>query len=185
MITLGVVSDTHIPDRMRALPPGLPAALAGVDLILHTGDVCAQRVLDELGRIAPVIAVKGNRDWFLRLPQDRLLEYEGVRLGLTHGHCGWLGYLREKALYYTVGFYLPRYLKQVRARFQAVDVIVFGHSHRVINTRLDGVLMFSPGSVGPDYRGPYFGPVAGRLTLDRGTIAAEVLPLEAAAPAPA
>ena len=51
MITLGIVTDTHVPDRMRALPGAALEALAGVDAILHAGDICVRPVLDTL-RIA-------------------------------------------------------------------------------------------------------------------------------------
>ena len=71
MVTLGVVTDSHVPDRMRALPDALWPALAGVDAILHAGDVCVPRVLAALEQVAPVYAVAGNRDIFLRLPLDR------------------------------------------------------------------------------------------------------------------
>src|SRR5512143_3962257 len=98
MTTLGVIADSHIPDRMRDLPQGVYPALAGVEAILHAGDVCTQRVLDALAAIAPVYAVAGNRDFFLKLPLERQLTFDGVTIGLTHGHGGWRGYLREKAL---------------------------------------------------------------------------------------
>ena len=52
-------------------------------------------------------------------------------------HGGLWGYLREKFLYYTVGFYHERYLRQVRAQFDDVGAIVFGHSHRPVNRLLD------------------------------------------------
>ena len=53
-------------------------------------------------------------------------------------------YLREKALYYTVGFYHDRYLRQVRAYFDDVSAIVFGHSHRPINRVVQGAVLFNP-----------------------------------------
>ena len=89
MVRVGVVADSHIPDRMRALPPTALEALAGVDAILHAGDICVQRVLDALAAVAPVYAVRGNRDLLLRLPLDRELSFEVVKVGLTHGHGGW------------------------------------------------------------------------------------------------
>lgn len=178
-IRLGVVADTHIPDRLRRLPDGLPGALAGVDAILHAGDITTRRVLAELGRIAPVHAVAGNRDFTLGLPLDRLLEFDGVRLALTHGHGGWGGYLREKLLFATVGYDIPRYLRQVQARFagRGVRAIVFGHSHRVVNTVVEGVLLFNPGGVAPDYHGPFYGPTAGILTIEAGQVRGQVVPV--------
>ncbi len=177
------MADTHVPDRLRRLPAGLAAALDGVEAILHAGDVTTRRVLDELAAIAPVHAVAGNRDFTLGLPLDRVLEYGGVRLGITHGHGGLLGYLREKVLYLTVGFYMPRYLRQVRARFdgQAVQAIIFGHSHRAVNAVVDGVLLFNPGSVAPDYHAPYRAPTVGILTIAGGVVQGEIVPLNEAA----
>jgi putative phosphoesterase len=178
LVTLGVVADTHVPDRMRALPPALFDALAGVDAILHAGDVCVQPVLDALARVAPVHAVRGNRDLFVRLPRALRLEFEGVRLGLIHGHGGLLAYLLEKLRYYTVGFYYGHYLRQVLRSFAKgeVDVIVFGHSHRPYQGRVNGVLLFNPGSVGPDYP-PTCGPAIGRLTIDHGAVHSEIIRL--------
>src|SRR5438477_1199118 len=59
---LGLVSDTHMPERCRALPPALFEVLLGVDLLLHAGDVGELAVLDRLSATAPVIAVHGNDD---------------------------------------------------------------------------------------------------------------------------
>lgn len=178
MITLGVVADSHIPDRMSGIPPAALAALSGVDAILHAGDLSTWRVVEELEQVAPVYAVAGNRDFFLRgLPLDRVLAFDGVRIGLTHGHGGWRGYLREKLLYYTVGFQLARYRRSVRSHFDGVQAIVFGHTHRPANERYAGVLLFNPGSLGPDYYGPYFGPAVGRLTIGAGRVTGEIIPL--------
>ncbi len=178
-IRLGVVADTHVPDRLKSLPAGLSSALAGVDAILHAGDITRRRVLDQLAEIAPVHAVAGNRDWGLGLPLDRLLEFDGVRIGLTHGHGGLWPYVRDKVRYLTVGYYMERYIAGVRARFagQRVDVIVFGHSHRVINQVVDGVLLFNPGSVAPDYHAPFHRPAVGVLTLADGGVRGEVVPV--------
>ena len=179
MVRLGVVTDSHIPDRMPRLPPAVFGALAGVDAILHAGDVSARWVLEALGEVAPVYAVAGNRDLGLGLPRERILTFEGVRLGLAHGHGGLWGYLREKALYYTVGFYHERYLRQVRAYFDDVAVIVFGHSHRPVNRLVEGVLLFNPGSLGPEYRQPY-GPAIGLLTIEGSAVRGEIVPLQPA-----
>lgn len=177
MVRLGVICDSHIPDRMRALPPAALEALAGVDAILHAGDICVQRVLDTLAEVAPVYAVRGNRDLMLRLPLDRELTFEGVRVGLTHGHGGWRRYAREKVLAAVLGYYHTRFLRQVRGRFGAVQAVVFGHSHRPVNLMMNGVLMFNPGSLGPDYRKPH-GPAVGLLTIDSGAIRGEIIRLD-------
>src|SRR5512140_1331262 len=96
----GVVADTHIPDRAPGMHPQVSTALrqAGVSLILHAGDICTPRGLDELRKIAPVEAVRGNRDWSFipALPLVRRLELGGVVVALMHGHGGFLNYLRDK-----------------------------------------------------------------------------------------
>jgi putative phosphoesterase len=177
LVRLGVVADSHIPDRMRALPPAAFEALAGVDAILHAGDICVQRVLDALAEVAPVYAVRGNRDLALRLPLDRELTFDGVRLGLTHGHGGLRQYMGEKVLAMAVGYYHTRFLRQVRARFGPVQAVVFGHSHRPVNFVMNGVLMFNPGSLGPDYRKPH-GPAVGVLTIDQGVVRGQIIRLD-------
>jgi hypothetical protein len=178
MVRLGVVTDTHVPDRVRALPPAAFEALAGVDTILHAGDICVPRVLEALARVAPVIAVRGNRDLAMPgLPLDRELVFEGVRLGLTHGHLGLGHYAQEKLISAVQGYNHTRFLRQVRARFSGVQVVVFGHSHRPVNFRMKGVLMFNPGSLGPDYRPPN-GPAVGVLTIENGAVRAQIIRLD-------
>jgi putative phosphoesterase len=178
MVRLGVVTDSHVPDRMRALPPEALEALAGVDTILHAGDICVPRVLRSLARVAPVIAVRGNRDLALPgLPLDRELVFEGVRLGLTHGHLGLGHYAREKLIGVFQGYNHTRFLRQVRARFSDVQVVVFGHSHRPVNFHMSGVLMFNPGSLGPDYRLPN-GPAVGLLTIENGAVRGQIIRLD-------
>ncbi|MGE5482587.1 MAG: metallophosphoesterase family protein [Bacteroidota bacterium] len=74
---IGVISDTHVPVRARALPGEVFEIFAGVDLILHAGDLVTLDVLEELETIAPVLAVHGNVDRvevLARLPATRQLE---------------------------------------------------------------------------------------------------------------
>ncbi len=177
MVRLGVICDSHIPDRMRVLPPATFEALAGVDAVLHTGDVCVQRVLDALAKLAPVYAVRGNRDLTLRLPLDRELTFEGARLGLTHGHGGLRHYASERLLTAVLGDHNMRFLRQVRGRFGSVQTVVFGHTHRPVNFVMNGVLMFNPGSLGPDYRKSH-GPAVGLLTIENGAVRGEIIRLD-------
>ena len=59
---IGLISDTHIPDRLSLLPENVIKAFEGVDLILHAGDVTDYEVIEKLEKIAPVLAVEGNMD---------------------------------------------------------------------------------------------------------------------------
>jgi hypothetical protein len=178
-----VLADTHIPDRIKALPPRALELLAGADLILHAGDICRPGVLDELRRVAPVVAVMGNRDIWYRanhtLPMKLIVEVGQIKIGLTHGHGGLAGYIKEKLIFFTTGFYaFRRYERKARTWFDGVDAIVFGHTHYPVNRVRNGQLLFNPGSVGPDYRAR-FGASIGRLTVDLAakTVVGEILPL--------
>jgi predicted phosphodiesterase len=89
-IVIGVVADTHVPDRVNALHPDLLQELATreVDYIFHAGDCSTSCVLDELRAIAPVFAVAGNRDWFLpTLPRHRLFPHQRRR-SASHARAG-------------------------------------------------------------------------------------------------
>ena len=133
---IGVISDTHIPRRAKGLPLEVVAGLEGVELILHAGDILVGSVLEDLAQIAPVYAVHGNCDLGeLKdgLPKDRLIKYAGFKIGLTHGH----DYYRSS------GFSISQVLE---AFGEDVDAIVFGHSHRPYNKRINGILFFNPGS---------------------------------------
>lgn len=124
-LNVGVISDTHGLVRPEAIK-----ALRGVDVILHAGDVGGPRVLQELGQIASVIAVRGNVDsesWAQALPERRRLELQDVPVLLVHDRAA-LGGLPARA-----GF----------------EVVVFGHSHKSLAETHDGVLWFNPGSAGP------------------------------------
>jgi putative phosphoesterase len=119
------VSDTH-----GLLRPEAVRALRGVERIVHAGDVGSASVLEELGAIAPVVAVRGNNDrgaWAAKLPATEVVEVDGALLYVIHD-------LAELDL------------DPAAAGFHAV---VSGHSHRPKIERRDGVLYLNPGSIGP------------------------------------
>ncbi|HET8548232.1 MAG TPA: metallophosphoesterase family protein [Bryobacteraceae bacterium] len=125
MITIGVISDTH-----GLLRPEAIAALAGSEAIIHAGDVGSGEILERLGSIAPVTAVRGNIDtqpWANALPLLATLEIGGVRIGVIHE-------LATPAA--------PPDLSQFR-------VMISGHSHKPRIEERDGVLYLNPGSAGP------------------------------------
>ncbi len=128
MLTIGLISDTH-----GLVRPEVFRALAGVDLILHAGDVGPPDVLVELAPIAPVRAVWGNTDAPGRPDLvERIDEmFEQVRVVVTHGH--------------EIG--APNPPRLVGAYMHA-DVIVYGHTHQQIITRAARRMVINPGAAG-------------------------------------
>jgi putative phosphoesterase len=122
---IGVVSDTH-----GLLRPEVAPALAGVERILHLGDVGKASILDELAKIAPVTAVRGNVD--------------------REGRCGELPetdvVLIADRYVYMLHDLNTLHLDPAAGKFAAV---LFGHSHIPNFYRRKGVLYFNPGSCGP------------------------------------
>ncbi len=174
MPTFGIITDTHIPQRIKALPPRVCQVFRGVDRILHAGDINSRRVLDQLAEVAPVEAVAGNADlWGHGLPLTHVIEVEGKRLGLVHGHGGWSRYLRSKVRD-RFGYNEEHYLKIVQRSFGPVDAIVFGHTHRVCHAERAGILLFNPGPIAPDfYNTP--GPQVGLLHITTQAIQVEIV----------
>lgn len=148
---IGVIADTHYPSRIPLLPyPDIAQAFEGVSLILHAGDIETPEVLKQLGKIAPVEAVRGDDDPF-DLPHKRLIEVDGVRIGLHHGARPlWMearsriANLRGKGGFNWGGIqtYLLKVFSQDRVR-----VIIFGHFHVPYTADHQGILLFNPGSV--------------------------------------
>jgi len=151
---IGIVGDTHVPDRATGIPPVAIDALRDVDLILHAGDVSTPAVLDELRRLGPVLAVQGNnagdrRNFDPPLPRRVVIRAGGYRIGMVHGVQNPLQRIRDYAiaklgyrhvLAEPVGW-------RARRQFDAVDAIVFGHIHWPWIGTLDGVLMVNPGAL--------------------------------------
>ena len=135
------------------------AALAGVDLILHAGDVGGRAVIDALEGIAPVRAVRGNTDD----PHDPNLESRvdvelgGYRIHVSHGH--------------ELGSPTP---ERLAAAYDA-DIIVFGHTHKAVVERVGGALVVNPGAAGsPRFGG---GLSVARLALTPGEPRVDLLTL--------
>jgi putative phosphoesterase len=57
---IGIVSDTHIPDRNKGIHPKIMDSFARADLILHAGDITVPDVIETLGTVAETIAIRGN-----------------------------------------------------------------------------------------------------------------------------
>lgn len=154
---IGLISDTH--HQLRA---DVFRAFAGVELILHAGDVGDMDILAELETVATVHAVLGNTDSPALLPRLRdevSLELEGQRVVVVHGHM----------------FGSPT-AALLRAAYPDAAVIVYGHTHRQRIDRVDGCVIVNPGAAGParfDLE-----PSVAILTLARGAEATvEIVPL--------
>ena len=151
---IGLISDTH-----GLLRPGVHEALAGVELILHAGDVGGPEILAELALIAPVQAVCGNCDdpAEFGLVRERTLNLAGLRVHVSHGH--------------ELGRPKPA---ELAAAYDA-DVIVYGHTHMQLVTRVGDTLVVNPGAAGP--RRFDLLPSVARLRLENGVAAVELVPL--------
>jgi hypothetical protein len=155
---IGVIADTH-----GHLATGALAALAGVELILHAGDIGGSEIIAQLEQVAPVLAVHGNSDAGSVLmrehPGMRWVEREGVRIYLTH-----IGGSPE-----VLARSLPA---EAELRPQ---VYIFGHSHVALLERVDGVLFLNPGAAGrPRFGG---GLSVATLTVAAGHADALLIPL--------
>ncbi len=144
---VGLVSDTH-----GLVRPELLDYLDGVDVILHSGDIGRPEVLDELGAIAPVHAIRGNidrDDWADNYGETMLREFEGVSFYLVHSR-KWL---------------------DIDPASAGIDCVLSGHSHSPA-LEMDEIVFINPGSPGPRR---FSLPVsAARAELD----AAEIVSLE-------
>ena len=150
LLTVGVVSDTHIPDRVDSIHPQIIPIFraAHVDQILHAGDISIPPVLVELEQIAPVTAVRGNRDLIFdrSLPKLRVIELAGVKVALMHGHGSWANYIRDKLIYFRTGYELERYIPNLFRTVPEARIYIFGHTHFPENFWREGRLIFNPGS---------------------------------------
>jgi putative phosphoesterase len=158
-LAIGLIADTH-----GLLRPEVFTALAGVHEILHAGDVGllpdGGSLLAELQAIAPVRAVAGNTD---APGQPALLErldttIGNIRVVVTHGH--------------ELGAPTP---ERLVAAYPHAEIIVYGHTHKPIVTRVGDTLVVNPGAAGP--RRFDLTPSVARLHIARGHAHVEIVPL--------
>lgn len=153
---LGIIADTH-----GVFDPAIPALFAGVDRIIHAGDIGKLDIIERLEAIAPVIAVEGNNDWFAAYPTERVEELAGHRIVIRHI----FGELHQ----------LDAPEKQLLEKLQP-HIVIFGHSHRPYRERLGQTLLFNPGSAGPRrFSLPH---TVGLLTLAGSHAEAEIIHLD-------
>ena len=161
-VRIALVSDTHLPRFGRELPRALVEGFERerIDRILHAGDWTTTRAVDLLECIAPVDGIAGNNDGpelHARFGTTKVLELDGVRVGITHGHLGSGRSTEERAV---------RAFEDVDPR---PDVIVFGHSHiPVVRRRASGRWLVNPGSPTDKRRQPHF--TWALLELDAGSV---------------
>lgn len=172
--TIGLISDTHIPEARASLWDQVYTAFQGVDLIFHGGDIHDLSLLDELEKVAPIYAARGNgedgsggRDVQPEDPRVKyawLIEIEGLWVGLTH-------YIPvpERPPNFTLAKWVDRFFPERKP-----DVIVSGDTHREAIEWIDGVYCVNPGS--PTYPHNYdtqYGTI-GFLEIDNGKADASI-----------
>lgn len=148
---VGVISDTH-----GILRPEVLEVFRGVQMIIHAGDVGRPEVLSLLREVAPVVAVRGNVDrgeWASSLPETEVVSRDDVRIYVIHD--------------------LTKIdLDPVAAGIKAV---IYGHSHKPLEERQQGVLFLNPGSAGPSR---FFIPVSlAILHIEKGNMDVEFVSL--------
>lgn len=129
-----VLADTHIPKKAKVIPKTMENDLKKADLIIHAGDWQVPEVAEELRKYAPVEGVTGNvdNDKMCKLfPKKRKIEADGFFLGVTHGD-GKSKTTEQRAL---------EVFKN-----EAIDILIFGHSHIPVLREHDNTILFNPGS---------------------------------------
>lgn len=154
-----VISDTHVPHRLPAMPQKLFDMLKGCDAILHAGDLESTNILPALEAIAPTYAVRGNLHWQYStghhdqgLPLALTLQARNHVIWMTHGHISFAYSVLDKFK----GFQQRRSMARVNealvtrlARMKPANatIVIFGHSHLSCATTINGTLYFNPGAV--------------------------------------
>jgi hypothetical protein len=187
--TIGLLSDTHIPHRLKRLPQAALDALAGADVILHAGDVDDPAALEPLREIAPVHAVSGNfhildlSDGGASLPKVIELELAGKRVVLVHGHRpGLIGFLFKGLHVFAENLGLTdngvinrRNARRLAQAYPQADIVVFGHSHRAHVEWIGDTLLVNPGAVLKSGNREH--PSVARIHLGTGKPEVEIIPL--------
>ncbi|MCP4544580.1 MAG: metallophosphoesterase family protein [Chloroflexi bacterium] len=189
ILTVGLLSDTHIPYRLKQIPDAVLDALAGVDLILHAGDVDDPLVvLEQLENIAQVHAVRGNihlqdfSDGGVALPSTIELQLAEHHIVLVHGHRpGPMGFLlkgldimAQQLKLTDNGHFNQRIAHRLTQSYPTADIIVFGHTHQAYVQWIGHTLLVNPGAICPT-RGEQ--QTVARLQLGQGKPDVEIIPV--------
>jgi len=150
-----------------------------VELILHLGDIMDQNVIDDLQKITRTLCVRGNRDLTISpgIPPASLLNINGLKIGLTHGHGTILQYICDKMIYGFVGFRFERYRRLLDSLFPDAQIICFGHTHVSFSRTINSILYINPGAAcNISMHDPH--PSVGILYLDdKNTYRSEIVSL--------
>lgn len=191
-LTAGLLSDTHLPHRMKQLPQVVLDGLDGVDVILHAGDADRPGALEPLREIAPVYAVRGNlhvcdlSGGGASLPRLIELRLAGHCVLLTHGYPPGVASFwfkgRDVVLRLLGTSDNARFNVSIARRlarlYPEADAIVFGHTHRAHVEWIGDTLLVNPGAVCPT---PREQPTMARMWLGKGAPRVEILELRALA----
>lgn len=122
MKRIGVISDTH-----GLLREEVRKVLQGCDIILHGGDIHNETVIKKLQEIASLYVVRGNvdKEWAKNLPKLLEVELFGIRIKMIHN------------------------IKELPQDLGAVDLVIYGHSHKYVDQVKNGIRFLNPGSCGP------------------------------------
>jgi len=173
-VRIGLLSDTHI-RRDNILPGQIEQVFKNVDLILHAGDIVDPEVLDELEKIAPVLAARGDDDP-RRLTDDRIKEEHFLAVG---GLTLWLKHRMPFGVVQTLRHGPQSRLTELIMRESSYisDIIVFGDTHMAMAMKSQGILFINPGSPTlPDYQ-TRLGTVA-LLSIHSGEAEAHIVQLD-------
>ena len=147
MTRVGLISDTHMPERWKQLPDSVFTLFADVDVILHSGDVGELWVLDQLSELAPVVAVHGNDETDeaeAALPYLQTLSIAGHRLVLTHAHYP----DRKEEMASRTDEWQPKFERRIEfARIHGASICIFGHTHIPMGFEQDGIWLINPGAI--------------------------------------
>jgi putative phosphoesterase len=139
-VKIAVIADTHLPRGSRRLPEECVRRLGESDVILHAGDFVSLATLRRLEASAQVFGVRGNMDEpavQALLPERRVVEFEGLRVGMVH----------------IPGTGNGRHARLV-SMFPECDAVVYGHTHEPEIARHDGCWILNPGSPTERRRAP-------------------------------
>lgn len=157
---IAVVSDTH----SLELPSHVLKDIAKADLIIHAGDFCSLKDLEQFSKLREVKAVYGNMDdhqMKKRIPETLVFDVEGIRVGVYHGDGAPKGII-----------------ERVKAKLAdaKIDLAIYGHTHTPATEKIGNTLYFNPGSLTDTVRAPYRS--YGWVEINKGKISTKIVKVD-------